>query len=45
MEDQSIYDLGLQADVNMLARSPIDRRRVLRMGAIGIGLLLRVSRH
>lgn len=40
MEDQNIYDLGLQADVNMLARTPIDRRRVLKMGAIGIGLLL-----
>lgn len=40
MEEHNIYDLGLQADVNMLARSPIDRRRVLKMGAVGIGLLL-----
>lgn len=35
-----IYDLGLQADVEMLKRSPIDRRRILKMGAIGIGIFL-----
>lgn len=40
MNNQNLYDLGLQADVSMLTRTPIDRRRVLKMGAIGIGLLL-----
>jgi protocatechuate 3,4-dioxygenase beta subunit len=42
LEDQKpdIYDLGLAADLEMLRRSPIDRRRILKMGALGIGLLL-----
>jgi protocatechuate 3,4-dioxygenase beta subunit len=35
-----IYDLGLQADVTMMTRSPLERRRILKMGALGIGLLL-----
>lgn len=36
----NIYDLGLSADLEMLKRSPIARRRILKMGAVGIGLLL-----
>jgi protocatechuate 3,4-dioxygenase beta subunit len=36
----NIYDLGLPADVNMLLRTPLSRRRLLSMGAAGIGLLL-----
>lgn len=35
-----MYDLGLAADVAMLKRSPMNRRRILKMGAAGIGLLL-----
>lgn len=38
--EQDVYDLGLQADLAMLARSPLERRRILKMGAIGIGMLL-----
>jgi len=38
--DKDLYDLGLAADLAMLTRSPIDRRRILKMGAMGIGLLL-----
>ncbi len=38
--EQDIYDLGLNADVAMLMRSPMNRRRILRMGALGIGFLL-----
>lgn len=33
-------DLGLSADVNMLARPVMDRRRVLGLGLLGIGLLV-----
>lgn len=42
MEDEKtdIYDLGLTADVEMMNRSPIDRRRILKMGLAGIGMLL-----
>lgn len=42
MEDHKpdIYDLGLSADLAMLKRSPIDRRRILKLGVVGIGLLL-----
>jgi protocatechuate 3,4-dioxygenase beta subunit len=35
-----LYDLGLAADLAMLKRSPIDRRRILKLGVAGIGLLL-----
>ncbi len=35
-----IFDLGLQADLEMLKRSTLDRRRILKMGAVGIGLFL-----
>lgn len=38
--DRDVYDLGLAADLEMLKRSPIERRRILKMGAIGIGMLL-----
>lgn len=40
MEQQDQYDLGLNADLAMWLRSPLDRRRVLQMGAAGLGLLL-----
>lgn len=32
--------LGLAADVNMLERAPVDRRRILGMGALGVSALL-----
>ena len=35
-----IYDLGLQADLAMWTRKPIERRRILKMGMLGIGVLL-----
>jgi protocatechuate 3,4-dioxygenase beta subunit len=38
--EHDVYDLGLAADLEMMKRSPIDRRRILKMGALGIGLLL-----
>jgi protocatechuate 3,4-dioxygenase beta subunit len=38
--EHDVYDLGLAADLEMLKRSPINRRRLLKMGALGIGLLL-----
>jgi protocatechuate 3,4-dioxygenase beta subunit len=38
--ERDVYDLGLSADLEMLKRSPINRRRILKMGALGIGLLL-----
>ena len=38
-----LYDLGLAADLAMLKRSPIDRRRILKLGVAGIGLLLSSS--
>ena len=34
------FDLGLPADLSMLARAPIARRRLLGMGMAGIGMLL-----
>jgi protocatechuate 3,4-dioxygenase beta subunit len=34
------FDLGLTADVSMLLRAPVARRRLLGMGAAGIGMLL-----
>ena len=39
-EAVDIFDLGLQADLEMLKRSTLDRRRILKMGAIGIGMFL-----
>jgi protocatechuate 3,4-dioxygenase beta subunit len=38
--DRDLYDLGLAADLAMLTRSPLDRRHILKLGALGIGLLL-----
>lgn len=38
--DRDVYDLGLQADLAMLERTPLERRRLLKMGTIGIGMLL-----
>jgi protocatechuate 3,4-dioxygenase beta subunit len=38
--DKDVNDLGLAADLAMLRRSPLDRRRILKMGVAGIGLLL-----
>jgi protocatechuate 3,4-dioxygenase beta subunit len=35
-----LFDLGLDADLAMFQRSLRDRRRILKMGAAGIGLLL-----
>jgi protocatechuate 3,4-dioxygenase beta subunit len=35
-----IYDLGLQADLAMWTRKPIERRGILKMGMLGIGVLL-----
>lgn len=35
-----LNDLGLQADLNMLSRSGLDRRRVLALGAVGAITLL-----
>jgi protocatechuate 3,4-dioxygenase beta subunit len=40
MQHDDHYDLGLQADLNMWMRSPLDRRRALRMGLAGLGTLL-----
>jgi protocatechuate 3,4-dioxygenase beta subunit len=37
---RDLYDLGLAADLSMLRRTPVGRRRVLSMGLAGIGLLL-----
>lgn len=36
----NINDLGLQADLAMWTRKPIERRKILKMGALGIGVLL-----
>jgi protocatechuate 3,4-dioxygenase beta subunit len=38
--DVDIYDLGLQADLAMWTRKPVERRRILKMGMLGIGVLL-----
>lgn len=35
-----VHDLGLNADLEMLKRTPLERRQILKMGAIGIGMLL-----
>ena len=35
-----INDLGLQADLSMWGRRPLERRRILQMGMAGIGVLL-----
>lgn len=38
--DVDIYDLGLQADLAMWTRKPLERRQILKMGMVGIGVLL-----
>jgi protocatechuate 3,4-dioxygenase beta subunit len=38
-----IYDLGLKADVTMWLKSPLERRRILKLGAVGVGALLSSS--
>ncbi len=40
MNEHNLYDLGLPADLAMWMRTPVARRRLLRMGAAGIGVLL-----
>lgn len=40
MEQQDKFDLGLNADLAMWMRAPVDRRRVLQLGAAGLGILL-----
>lgn len=39
-QQHNIYDLGLQADLAMWTRKPIERRRILKLGVLGIGILL-----
>lgn len=39
-QQHNLYDLGLQADLAMWTRAPIERRRLLKLGALGIGALL-----
>lgn len=39
-QQHNVYDLGLQADLAMWTRAPIERRRLLKLGALGIGALL-----
>ncbi len=39
-EQSHINDLGLQADLAMWTRKPIERRNILKMGVLGIGVLL-----
>ncbi|HEY8597258.1 MAG TPA: hypothetical protein VIL85_02440 [Thermomicrobiales bacterium] len=36
----TIYDLGLQADLAMWAKAPVERRRIVKLGLLGIGALL-----
>lgn len=40
MDKPDIFDLGLQADVQMFNHSPLNRRRFLQMGAATMALLL-----
>ena len=40
MANQDLYDLGLSADLAMWMQSPINRRRVLHLGVLGVGALL-----
>ena len=39
-EQHNIYDLGLQADLAMWTKAPVERRRILKLGMLGIGVLL-----
>jgi protocatechuate 3,4-dioxygenase beta subunit len=38
--ERDLYDLGLAADLAVLRRSPLGRRRILKLGLAGIGALL-----
>jgi protocatechuate 3,4-dioxygenase beta subunit len=38
--EPNIYDLGLQADLSMWTKAPIERRRILKLGGLGIMALL-----
>lgn len=40
MQNRDLFDLGLQADLSMLRRSPLSRRDVLKLGLAGIAALL-----
>ncbi len=40
MQNDAYYDLGLAADLEMWKRTPIARRRILRLGVAGIATLL-----
>ncbi|MGQ0600819.1 MAG: dioxygenase family protein [Anaerolineales bacterium] len=40
MDSQDLFDLGLQADLAMVTQSPISRRRVLKLGLLGISALV-----
>ncbi|GAB4182875.1 MAG: intradiol ring-cleavage dioxygenase [Roseiflexaceae bacterium] len=40
MSDRDMFDLGLQADLAMLRQSVAERRRILKMGLLGIGVLM-----
>ncbi|XSG76845.1 intradiol ring-cleavage dioxygenase [Herpetosiphon llansteffanensis] len=39
-QPDDVFDLGLQADLAMWMRTPTDRRRLLKLGAVGIGMVL-----
>jgi protocatechuate 3,4-dioxygenase beta subunit len=38
--EHGIYDLGLSADLEQWTRTPVDRRRALKLGLVGLGTLL-----
>ncbi|MFC4453037.1 intradiol ring-cleavage dioxygenase [Deinococcus sonorensis] len=38
--DDPFHDLGLRADASMMLHSPLDRRRVLALGLLGLGTLV-----
>lgn len=37
-EQPDLFDLGLQAGLAMLSQSPVERRRLLSLGALGKGI-------
>ena len=39
-DENDINDLGLQADLSMWQKRPLERRQILQMGVVGIGALL-----
>lgn len=40
MEQRDLFDLGLAADLSMWMQSPLNRRRLLKMGALSLGAFL-----